>query len=109
MKMAEPKKLYYFFNLAPVLRPFTFDTDIEATAACKVQDGETPISFTWLKDGKNVNIDENVKLFYFSPREHWIWIQKVQSHHLGNYTCTATNIRGQHTQTAELRFFGKIK
>ncbi|CAN7950907.1 unnamed protein product, partial [Ixodes pacificus] len=51
---------------APKIQPFTFPTTLNAgertATICVVTAGDKPLTFTWFKDGKTLETDDNVKI-----------------------------------------------
>ncbi|XP_023225215.1 Down syndrome cell adhesion molecule-like protein Dscam2 [Centruroides sculpturatus] len=81
----------------PKLQPFSFPPIVHinsrTSAICSVEKGEIPLSFRWLKDGKNVDAYKNIEIESHS-KFSVIVIDPVDTTNSGNYTCIASNSAG---------------
>ncbi|GFT96188.1 down syndrome cell adhesion molecule-like protein Dscam2 [Nephila pilipes] len=76
---------------------------------CSTSDGSPPLTFTWSKDGENIEPRENPP----SPTEIGIRrldefstslvVEDVQEQHTGNYSCTVANAAGRDSGTTSLQ------
>lgn len=101
---------------APTIIPFSFNQNQtvqennKAYALCETASGETPVNFTWSKDGqlltqqlaqlKRIQIknDQDSSTLKITP---------VRLDHAGNYTCLARNRHGWQTYQAQLLVHGE--
>uniref|UniRef100_T1JCZ7 Down syndrome cell adhesion molecule-like protein Dscam2 n=1 Tax=Strigamia maritima TaxID=126957 RepID=T1JCZ7_STRMM len=94
-------------NVPPKLNPPPFqeivlDEGAQARLVCAVLDGDLPITFTWLKNGREVTSDSRVATRDFDEFTHVLTISKAHSEHSGNYTCIA------HNDAASARFSARL-
>ncbi|RWS11618.1 hemicentin-1-like protein [Dinothrombium tinctorium] len=67
---------------------------------CTLMSGSKPVSFTWLKNGKNIK--ENLINIESFEQHSMISIEKVKAENAGNYTCIARNTFGSDKYTISL-------
>ncbi|XP_075751457.1 cell adhesion molecule Dscam1 isoform X4 [Rhipicephalus microplus] len=89
----------------PTIKPFSFakvaSKGEKVSILCFVSGGTPPFSFSWLKDGKEVQTTENVKVKTESDYSLTI-ISSIDERSAGNYTCIVKNIFGFDTHSAYL-------
>ncbi|CAN7951270.1 unnamed protein product, partial [Ixodes pacificus] len=90
---------------APKIQPFTFPTTLNAGertgTICIVTAGDKPLTFTWFKDGKTLETDENVKIASNAEFSS-LNFGSLTVEHSGNYTCSVKNNVGSASFTATL-------
>ena len=75
---------------------------MRAQTSCFVQEGDLPLSITWLKNGKEIPPDGDIKMTQYDSQTSMLVISKTAEHHTGNYTCVATNAAKTTSSTAPL-------
>ncbi|XP_075552701.1 cell adhesion molecule Dscam1-like isoform X2 [Dermacentor variabilis] len=89
----------------PTIKPFSFarvaSKGEKMSILCFVSEGTPPFSFSWSKDGKEVQTTENVKVKTESDYSLTI-ISSIDERSAGNYTCIVKNIFGFDTHSAYL-------
>ena len=129
------------FAVPPVLAPFSFGTlsysdsslssiltlGARARVLCGLTRGDTPVSFSWLKDGhslqqhhyynnqnrnQNRNYDRHsskVTISIVDDFSSLLTISRLERGHAGNYTCLASNEAGSDLFTAILDVQGDFR
>ncbi|KAL3218119.1 hypothetical protein MRX96_050867 [Rhipicephalus microplus] len=96
---------YLDVEAPPTIKPFSFakvaSKGEKVSILCFVSGGTPPFSFSWLKDGKEVQTSENVKVKTESDFSLTI-ISSIDEKSAGNYTCIVKNIFGFDTHSAYL-------
>lgn len=72
---------------------------------CTTSSGETPVSFSWLKDGQPIGqpLAQARRITIKSDQDSsTLKISSVRLDHAGNYTCMAKNRFGSQLHTAQL-------
>lgn len=77
------------------------------TVICTVIQGKKPLYFKWLKDGKEISENFNVKQTTVGDFTSFLSIENLNRNHSGNYTCTVNSPSGMATMTSSLSVFGK--
>ncbi|KAK8779361.1 hypothetical protein V5799_019294, partial [Amblyomma americanum] len=89
----------------PKIRPFSLSKVAskgeKISILCFVSEGTQPFSFSWSKEGKDLQTTENVKVKTESDFSLMI-IDAVDEKSAGNYTCIVKNIFGFDTHSAYL-------
>ncbi|KAL3180809.1 hypothetical protein MRX96_037231 [Rhipicephalus microplus] len=89
----------------PTIKPFSFakvaSKGDKISIICLVTEGTPPFSFSWSKDGKEIQTTENVKVKTESDYSLTI-ISSIDERSAGNYTCIVKNIFGFDTHSAYL-------
>ncbi|KAL3256323.1 hypothetical protein MRX96_046608, partial [Rhipicephalus microplus] len=97
--------LYLHVRAPPTIKPFSFakvaSKGEKVSILCFVSGGTPPFSFSWLKDGKEVQTTENLKVKTESDFSLTI-ISSIDEKSAGNYTCIVKNIFGFDTHSAYL-------
>ena len=99
--------------VAPKIVPFSRRTSSlqkgeRITLTCTIAKGDSPISITWQKDEKSIkpsaNDDAGVKIIAFDEFNSMLTIEDLDVHHIGNYSCLASNLAGTaiHFQTVHV-------
>ncbi|XP_054724901.1 titin-like [Uloborus diversus] len=82
----------------PDIRQFHFSGDLKigkrTAVACAVIDGDPPFSFVWLKDGQQLNNNQEISIANVDDYLSTLTIAKLGPHSNGNYTCQVSNIVG---------------
>ncbi|XP_037071299.1 Down syndrome cell adhesion molecule-like protein Dscam2 [Pollicipes pollicipes] len=89
----------------PSIRPFmvgNYSTGERVQVLCFVKRGDTPLTLTWLRDGRPLT-DPEVEQRATDRYSSSLFIERVAVRHAGNYTCRAENAARVTTYTAELR------
>src|SRR5687767_5114714 len=92
-------------EVAPLLIPRT-KVGQKISIVCSVPGGSHPLTFTWKKDGQEMellNIDNSRN----SDGTSFLILKSVSPSDRGNYSCTAKNSFGEDTKTAELNIAGE--
>lgn len=115
--MAGKFKFAFLFAVPPILAPFSFgtisysDTSLSsiltlgarARVLCGLTRGDTPVSFSWLKDGQSIQRHSSkVTITIVDDFSSLLTISSLQRGHAGNYTCMASNEAGRDSFTAIL-------
>lgn len=87
------------FLVPPQILPFDFgdvttNTDDIVLVNCLVKKGDFPINITWTLNGIDVRDVVGVSVLNTNKRSSQLSIDSVQSHHAGEYVCTARNPAG---------------
>ncbi|XP_075751455.1 cell adhesion molecule Dscam1 isoform X2 [Rhipicephalus microplus] len=89
----------------PRIRPFSFpkvaSKGERISIICLVSEGTPPFSFSWSREGKEVQATENVKLKAETEYSLMI-INSIDERSAGNYTCIVKNIFGFDSYSAYL-------
>ncbi|KAG8173214.1 hypothetical protein JTE90_023107 [Oedothorax gibbosus] len=92
-------------NNPPILAPFSFPPALKegerGSATCTIRSGDTPLEFTWLKDGQDVRDIEGVRI-KSDLDSSFLIIPFVTSKSSGNYTCIVKNAFGSDRYTSTL-------
>ncbi|XP_023349612.1 Down syndrome cell adhesion molecule-like protein 1 [Eurytemora carolleeae] len=76
---------------------------MRTAVTCQTVDGELPIKFSWFRDGERVQDgDGETVSFQQTTYSSTLFIQKLDRKHTGKYTCTATNMAGEDSRSADL-------
>uniref|UniRef100_T1JCN0 Ig-like domain-containing protein n=1 Tax=Strigamia maritima TaxID=126957 RepID=T1JCN0_STRMM len=100
-----------FVNVPPKILPFAFQDDqffkgMRAQIVCAVSQGDMPITFQWLKDGKSISTSMGITSRNYDEHANSLTIEYVSSTHTGNYTCVASNRAAKVSHTAQLLVHG---
>ncbi|GAB6026606.1 Down syndrome cell adhesion molecule-like protein 1 [Chamberlinius hualienensis] len=80
------------------------DEGSHARIICGVTDGDLPINFTWLRDGRPMSKDESgIAVRNIDEFSNVLTIKNVMTLHTGKYTCVATNAAASTNRTTELK------
>ncbi|XP_064487529.1 hemicentin-1-like [Ornithodoros turicata] len=89
----------------PKIQAFSFPSMLtvgdSTTALCAVTAGDRPLTFTWLKDGRTLEANSNIKVSE-APVSSSMSIESLSMSHSGNYTCVVTNSVGTASNVASL-------
>ncbi|XP_049528334.1 neural cell adhesion molecule 1-like [Dermacentor silvarum] len=89
----------------PRIKPFSFpkvaSKGEKISIICLVSEGTPPFSFSWSKEGKELQTSENVKV-KAEPEYSVAFINSVDERSAGNYTCVVKNIFGFDSYSAYL-------
>ncbi|KAH6928160.1 hypothetical protein HPB50_012349 [Hyalomma asiaticum] len=103
--------MYLHVRAPPTIKPFSFakvaSKGEKLSILCFVSGGTPPFSFSWLKDGKEVQSTETMKVKTESDFSLTI-IDSIDERSAGNYTCIVKNIFGFDTHSAYLDVEGKF-
>jgi hypothetical protein len=108
---------FFFFKFGvvpPRIEPFSFgdgDDSLEAgspaSVKCFVTTGDLPMSIRWSFHGQSVSSERGITTAGVGKRLSVLMVDSVAEHHVGNYTCTASNSAGHHEFTARLLVNGQ--
>lgn len=73
---------------------------------CSISKGDLPVAISWMFNNKTLIESEGVLARQVSKKTSNLEIDSVQAHHIGEYTCTATNKAGTTTISAYLHVNG---
>lgn len=100
---------YNFLLDAPVVASFSFPSALKegerGSVTCTIRSGSTPLEFTWLKDGKDVQDMEGIRIQSVLD-SFLLVISSVTSKSSGNYTCIVKNGFGSDHYTSVLAVTG---
>ncbi|XP_047735527.1 Down syndrome cell adhesion molecule-like protein Dscam2 [Hyalella azteca] len=90
-------------RLAPIVFSKGTRSGMRAQATCLVQEGDTPITIRWLKDGLllDPSISPDLEISQLNEFTSVLVIAIAKAHHSGNYTCSASNA-GHTTQSSAI-------
>ena len=80
-----------------------------AQLSCIAAKGDQPLSFAWTFHGSSITNDLDIITTPIGAKGSMLVISSVDYKHRGNYSCTAKNMAGMRTQTAELKVNGNFK
>uniref|UniRef100_T1IV47 Down syndrome cell adhesion molecule-like protein Dscam2 n=1 Tax=Strigamia maritima TaxID=126957 RepID=T1IV47_STRMM len=94
-------------HVAPKITPFSFPQNVfEGRSfirlSCVVHQGDLPISFHWLKNGKSINLKNNIAVRIIDDYSSILTIENIEKDHAGNYTCVAGNSAASATYSSQL-------
>ncbi|CAH1793871.1 unnamed protein product [Owenia fusiformis] len=82
------------------LKPATFEAGKRLQLKCKIR-GNPPPTVIWTKDGVTIKKKKGVSI-KTNKKGSRLRIRKAKESDAGDYGCTATNVLGQFTQSAEI-------
>nr|XP_042899030.1 Down syndrome cell adhesion molecule-like protein 1 homolog [Parasteatoda tepidariorum] len=95
----------------PVLHPLFIPPNLGIgdglDITCSLKRGTLPITFEWLLKNRKINNVSGIRI-NTSERRSVLVIQKIDVEHIGNYSCTATNINGYDTVLTHLTVEGRV-
>ena len=89
--------------VAPKIAPFSRRTSSiqkgeRITLTCTIAKGDLPISIVWRKDNANIDStnaeNDDIKIIAFNEFISMLTIDDLDVHHIGNYSCLASNSAG---------------
>ncbi|XP_022248096.1 Down syndrome cell adhesion molecule-like protein Dscam2, partial [Limulus polyphemus] len=90
----------------PVIDPFSFPASVyqgqRFTPICTVISGDSPVQFTWLKDGHRIEDYLNIQVLSVAEFSSTLIFKSLRPEHHGNYTCIARNSAGSDSHTATM-------
>lgn len=93
----------------PVLHPLLIPPDLglgdSLDITCSIKRGNNPITFEWNLNGKEAKSVNGIRI-NTSERRSVCIIQNINTQHIGNYTCTASNSAGYDQVYTELKVEG---
>ncbi|KAG8178096.1 hypothetical protein JTE90_017445 [Oedothorax gibbosus] len=99
------KSIFVSVRDPPILAQFSFPSALKegerGSATCTIRSGDTPLEFTWLKDGQDVRDIEGVRI-KSDLDSSFLIIPFVTSKSSGNYTCIVKNAFGSDRYTSTL-------
>ena len=100
------------FSVSPKILPFSFgDRPLNEgqliTVPCAVIEGDSPISLTWLFNGRSISPHMRVTVVPLGERNMILSVGSVQAIHAGQYTCAAQNDAGTYEFIANMTVNGK--
>ncbi|KAF2367991.1 Immunoglobulin I-set [Trinorchestia longiramus] len=75
---------------------------LRTQASCLVLGGDTPITLSWSKDGKELQQSPNIVITQVNEFTSLLAIEKTRGEDSGNYSCTASNKAKSTTASAQL-------
>ncbi|GFR23250.1 contactin-5, partial [Trichonephila clavata] len=91
---------------SPKIKQFSFQDNVlegdVVSVACFAVTKMVPVTYTWLKNGKNIDNVQNIR-FSNTEEVSSIILDPVTLNDSGNYTCAATNSAGRDTFTTSLQ------
>jgi len=95
-----------FLSVPPHIVEFEFNNPMtagsHATLQCSVDEGDLPVSISWIFHGRELSSQMGIETAKFGRRTNMLSIESVAQSHMGNYTCVATNDAGTTNYTSEL-------
>ncbi|XP_077539741.1 pro-neuregulin-2, membrane-bound isoform-like [Haemaphysalis longicornis] len=96
----------------PKIKPFSFpkvaSKGEKISVVCLVSEGTPPFSFSWSKEGRELQTTDNVKV-QAVPEYSVAFINSIDERSAGNYTCIVKNIFGFDSYSAYLDVEGILK
>ena len=92
--------------------PFTFGDVYEgevSQASCVLSRGDPPVRIEWFYNDRPINASEDISIIPTGTRGAVLLIQSLASHHMGNYTCVASNRVASSSYTAPLIINGSTE
>ncbi|XP_024891161.1 LOW QUALITY PROTEIN: hemicentin-2-like [Temnothorax curvispinosus] len=95
-------------NVAPEIMPFVIGEEPAnwgdtITVTCTVLKGDHPIQIEWALNGEAISRDHpDISIVSTSKRVSLLTIDAVTARHVGEYTCTASNVAGGTSYSASL-------
>ena len=77
-----------------------------ASITCTVDEGDLPLTITWTFHGRDLSSQMGIETTKVGKRTNILSIESLAPFHMGNFTCTATNLVGVTNYTAELTIRG---
>jgi hypothetical protein len=101
----------FTFSVPPRILPFSFGQDVVnqgqlGQLMCTVVDGDEPLKISWSLHGKDLSSGPDLMTSQLGSRTSILMISSVTYRHSGQYTCTASNIAGSASHSAELKVNG---
>ncbi|CAN7943612.1 unnamed protein product, partial [Ixodes hexagonus] len=91
---------------APKIQPFNFPKNHplnkKVVVSCVAMEGDEPLTFTWLKDGRPLASGKRVFVAKFTENIALLTIAEVTAEDIGNYTCAVSNNAGKDSYTTAL-------
>lgn len=81
-------------QISPVKVPDNLEEGQRLVIACVILKGSQPISFSWRKENIPLIPSSDVKVVHSDSYQDQLQIEKLNSDHVGNYTCSARNSFG---------------
>lgn len=96
----------------PEIRPFHFSGNMaigeRAGVMCVVIRGDSPFSFTWLKDNVEIKDVPGISIASVNEYTSALSISKLTAHSNGNYTCRVSNSAGSDAKFDSILVKGKV-
>ncbi|KAG8174362.1 hypothetical protein JTE90_011414 [Oedothorax gibbosus] len=90
-------------QVEPIIQPFNFPESASqgqrVSATCGILQGSKPLTFKWMKDGKELFEVPNISVDMQSEYSV-LTITPASKSNVGNYTCIVRNAYGEHMHTA---------
>ncbi|KAM7294612.1 hypothetical protein ISCGN_024118 [Ixodes scapularis] len=90
----------------PKIQPFYFPKNHplnkKVVVSCVAMEGDEPLSFAWLKDGRSLVSGQRVFVTKFTENIASLTISEVTAEDIGNYTCLVSNKAGKDSYTSSL-------
>lgn len=88
---------------------------IRTRIMCGLSRGQTPVEFSWFKDGRPLhlehvhdpNYDPDLAIDAFDPYSSVLKFERLRAHHSAEYRCEAVNAAGRDEYTAKITVRGK--
>ena len=95
-------------RLAPVMFPNETLAGMRAQASCFVQEGDQPLTLTWLKDGQPLEEGHGVRTSLLDTYTSILVIENTAAHDSAKYTCVASNPARTIRSSATLSVSGTV-
>lgn len=129
LSLIRPSGLLFLLAVPPRVAPFFFRSNSEAgiriQVSCSVEEGDLPVTITWLKDGVPVSpqsngidsmvsgggqrVPVNVDVRQYDEYSSLLVIPHLSQEHSGNYTCQIGNAARVASHTAPLTVSGSYQ
>ena len=107
-----PIKSYKKKLVIPEIMPFTFGDVYEGEVSqvgCVLSRGDPPIRIEWFHNDQLLVTSDEISIIATGTRGSVLLIQSLSPHHMGNYTCVASNRAASSSYTAPLIINGSIE
>lgn len=103
--------MFFASLVTPQIAPFNFGEEPlnegdTASVQCIVTKGDSPLNISWYFNGRSLDGSYGIGTTLINKKISSLSIESVQEEHMGDYTCTATNLAGSVSYTSHLTING---